>query len=146
MLTPLQLSAQTVLPALTPTQVMNLMLLVKQYPVYLWNMGLFPGLEAELAQEVATPTIITQALKAVLAAVDELPEIVVESQGRDTAPSHFSVNENWNALALDVLNLFYAIPAGVMHRQSFALAQRKVQNLLLDDDMNAVFINSIGKL
>lgn len=145
MLTPTQIAAQAQTPALTDTQIMNLLMLVKQYPVYVWNLGLFPNLESELESEQAVPTVKTQALKAVLAAVDELPEIVVESQGRSDAPSHFTTQENWNSLALDVLNLFYAVPAGVLTRQSFALAQRKVENLLIVDDMDAVFENSLLK-
>lgn len=145
MLTPAQIAAQSPTPALTPVQVMNLTLLVKQYPLYAMNLALFPDLAGELAAEVATPTVITQALKAVLAAVDDLPEVVVESQGRDTAPAHFTTNENWNALALDVLNLFYDIPAGIMTRQSFALAQRKVENILLVDDMDTVLTTNLLK-
>lgn len=145
MLTPAQLTAQSILPAITDEQVLNLMLLVKQYPVYVANLGLFPDLATQLSLEQATPTVVTKALKAVLAAIDELPEVVVESQGRDTAPSHFTSNENWNSLALDVLNLFYSVPAGALSRQSFALAQRKVENILIADDMDAVFRNSLLK-
>ena len=144
MLTPVQIAAQELTPALTDTQIMNLMLLVKQYPVYVHNLGLFPGLEAKLIEEQGTATVKTLALKAVLAAVDELPEVVVESQGRDTAPSHFTTRDNWNALALDVLNLFYSVPADLA-RQSFALAQRPVENILIADDMDAVLRNGLLK-
>lgn len=146
MITPDQIGAENFTTALTDTQVVILTLLVKQYPVYVQNLGLFGDLAGELALEVATPTVKTQALKAVLTALNNLPEIVVESQGRSSAPSHFSVNENWNALALDVLNIFYDIPAGLLTRQSFALTQKPVQNsLLLTDDMDAVLLNSMLK-
>ena len=145
MLTPDQIAAQSQSPALTDEQVLNLLLLVKQYPVYATNLGLFPGLDAKLAAEQTTPTILTKALKAVLVAVNELPEIVVESQGRDTAPSHFTTNENWNALALDVLNLFYDVPAGVLTRQSFALAQKPVDSMLIVDDMDLVLGTNLLK-
>lgn len=143
MIIPTQVAAQTILPALTEVQVENVLLLVKYCPIYVRNLGLFPDLEGELATEVATPTVKTQFIKAVLAALDELPEVVVESQGRVSAPSHFTTNENWNALALDVLNLFYATPAGFSSNQSFSLAQRRVEDLILDDDMDAVLRDSL---
>lgn len=143
MLTPDQIAAQSISPALSDDQVLNLMLLVKQYPVYAVNLALFPDLAGELAAEKATPTAKTKALKAVLVAVNELPEVVVESQGRDTAPSHFTTNENWNALALDVLNIFYDLPAGILSRQSFALTNKKVETLLLDDDMDKVLLDGL---
>lgn len=143
MLTPDQIAGQSSTPALTDDQILNLMLLVKRYPVYVGNLGLFPDLAGELATEQGTPTVKTKALKAVLAAVNELPEVVVESQGKDTAPSHFTTNENWNNLALDVLNLFFDVPAGALSRQSFALAQRKVENILIADDMDLMFKDSL---
>ena len=146
MITPTQIAAQTISPALTDVQVQNLLLLVKQYPTYVANLALFPDLAGELALEQDTPTVKTQALKAVLAALDELPEIVVESQGRDTAPSHFSVNENWNSLALDVLNLLYDIPAGLASGQSFALTSPKVEKMLIKDDMILVGRTNLLKL
>lgn len=146
MLTPTQIAAQDFATALSAEQVQNLLLLVKQYPVYVANLALFPDIAGELALEVATPTIKTQALKAVLAALDELPELVVESQGRDTAPSHFSNTENWYALALDVLNVLYDIPAGLGGRQSFALTSPKVENFLIEDNLLTVARKNLLKL
>lgn len=131
MLTPTQITAQSQSPALTDDQVINIMLLVKQYPVYLANLGLFPGLEDMLAAEKAVPTVKTKVLKAVLAAVDALPEVVVESQGRTDSPSHFTSHDNWNSLALDVLNTFFSVPANLSH-QSFALANADLDTLLND--------------
>lgn len=131
MLTPTQIAAQNTTPALTDDQIINVMLLVKQYPVYLANLGLFPGLEDMLAAEKAVPTVKTKVIKAVLAAVDELPEVVVESQGRSDAPSHFTSHDNWNSLALDVLNTFFSVPANLSH-QSFALANPSIDSLLND--------------
>lgn len=136
MITPTQLDAESILPPLTEAQVQNLTILVKQYPVYANNMPLFADLEGELAAEVAVPTIVTQGLKAVLTALDAIPPLVVESQGRDIAPSHFSTVENWYALALDVLNLLYDIPAGIMSRQSFALTKNRLETgLILDNTL-----------
>ena len=146
MITPTQIAAQSSSPALTDVQVQNVLLLVKQYPVYVQNLALFPDLAGELALEQDTPTVKTQAIKAVLAALDELPEIVVESQGRDSAPSHFSVNENWNALALDILNTLYELPAGLTSRQSFALTSPKVEKMLIEDDLILVGQNSLLKI
>lgn len=145
MITPDQIGAETITPALTSEQVQNLKLLVKQYPVYANNLPLFADLNGELQAEVDTPTIITQGLKAVLTALNELPALVVESQGRDTAPSHFSTQENWNSLALDVLNLLYDLPAGLMARQSFALTKKKLETGLLTDDTLAVARDSYLK-
>jgi hypothetical protein len=145
MILPVQVAAQTVLPALTDVQVQNVLLLVKQYAVYIRNLGLFPDLAGKLADEQVLPTVKTQFVKAVLAALDELPEVVVESQGRDTAPALFTTKDNLDALALDVLNLFYDLPAGLLSAQSFALTQKKVETLLLADDMDAVLRNSILK-
>lgn len=143
MITPTQVAAQTILPALTDVQVENVLLLVKYCPIYVRNLGLFPDLEGELQAEVDDPTVKTQFIKAILTALDELPEVVVESQGRVSAPSHFTTNENWNALALDVLNLFYDTPAGFSSNQSFSLAQRRVEDLILDDDMDEVLRDSL---
>lgn len=145
MITPDQLEAETILPALTDVQVQNILLLVKQAPVYVNNLPLFPDLVGELQAQVDTPTVITQGLKAVLTALNELPAEVVESQGRDTAPSHFTTPENWNALALDVLNLLYDLPAGLVSRQSFALTQHKLETGLITDDSYAVARDSYLK-
>ena len=145
MILPVQVAAQTILPALTEVQVLNLLLLVKQYPLYVRNLALFPDLAGELEAERVDPTVNTQFLKAVLAALDELPEVIVESQGRDTAPSLFTSLDNYGALALDVLNLFYDIPAGLLSHQSFALTNKPVESLLIDDDMDTVLLNSFLK-
>ena len=124
---------------------MNLLLLVKQYPVYVNNLALFPDLAGKLALEKATPTVKTQALKAVLAQVDALPVLVVESQGSTDEPAHFSTLENWHSLALDVLNLMYVLPAGLMSHQSFAVTSPKAEKFLIRDDMHKIARNSLRK-
>lgn len=143
MLTPTQIAAQSTSPALTDVQILNLSLLVKQFPLYAKNQGLFPDLQGKLEAEQDVPTVKTQVLKAVLVAVDDLPEVVVESQGRESAPAHFATGENWNSLALDVLNVLYDVPAGLTSPQSFAMAQRKVEDILITDDMDAVLVDSL---
>ena len=122
MLTPAQIAAESITPPLTDVQVMNLTLLVRRFPVYYNNLGLFPDFLTKLTDEKATPTVKTQALKAVLTQVGNLPEFVVESQGSREEPSHFTTNENWYDLAMDVLNLYYEVPMG-LGRQNYALAQ-----------------------
>lgn len=119
MLTQAQIDAQDQ-TAMSSVQVINLLLLVKRFPLYINNMGLFPDLETKLNEERDTPTVITQVLKAVLTQVGVLPPFVVESQGSEQEPAHFTTNENWYDLALDVLNCFYTVP-GYLTRQSYAL-------------------------
>lgn len=145
MLTPAQIAAETTSPALTDEQVLNLSLLVKQYSVYVRNLGLFPDLAAKLEAEQTTPTVKTQALKAVLTALGDLPELVVESQGSDTRPSHFTTKENWDSLALDVLNTLYVIPAGLLNHQSFAVTVPSVEKFLINDDLLSVKHDSLLK-
>jgi hypothetical protein len=140
MITQAQIDAEDQTPALTDQQVLTLTLLVKRAPVYYSNVGLFPNLSTKLTDEQTTPTVITQALKAILTALGDIPEIVVESQGSRDAESHFSTNENWVELAVDVLNLFYTL-AGVS-RQSYAITrdQLKAVDLLANYKRNTVKI------
>lgn len=138
MITQAQILAEAITPALTDEQVLNLTLLVKQYPGYISNLGFFTDLDGELALEVATPTVKTRALKAVLTALGNLPTLVVESQGRDTSPAHFSTVENWASLAIDVLNVLYDVPAGLLGSQSFALTRKPLAGLIDDASLNSI--------
>lgn len=119
MLTPAQINAETLDP-ITDEQIMNLTLLVRRYPVYINNLGLFPELQTKLIAEQTTPTVKTKGLKAVLTQLGVIPTFVVESQGSRDRPSHFATNDNWYDLALDVLDLFYEVPAGLT-RQNYAV-------------------------
>lgn len=145
MLTPAQIDAESQTPALTESQVLNLTLLVKQYALYVRNLGLFSNLAEKLQAEVDTPTVKTKVLKAVLTALGELPELVVESQGSDTRPSHFTTKENWDSLALDVLNTLYELPAGLLVHQSFAVTVPTVEKFLINDDLLTVGRDSLLK-
>lgn len=84
-------------------------------------------------------------MKAVLTALGELPELVVESQGSDTRPSHFTTKENWDSLALDVLNTLYVLPAGLLGHQSFAVTSPSVEKFMINDDLLKVKRDSLLK-
>lgn len=133
MLTPSMITAGSA-TTLTDEEVLNLLLLVKHSSYYTMAQGLFTDLSDKLAEEKANPTVITKALHAVLTQLDTLPAEVVESQGRTTSPTFFATKENWNDLALDVLMLFYDNPA-MLGLQSWAVAQRPVENLVLKDNV-----------
>ncbi len=136
MITPGQIGAESLTPVLTDEQIMNLTLLVKQYPGYRANLGLFTDLQGELEKEQTTATVKTKGLKAVLTALGKLPSLVVESQGRSDAPAHFSTEENWASLAIDVLNLLYDFPAGLLGNQSFALTRKPLGGLIDTSELN----------
>ena len=124
---------------------MNLLLLVRGYPAYSNAIGRWPDLAGVLSQiKVASESVGTsdaktdalakiKVLRAILAALDALPNIVVESSGTDKAPSFFSAETNWNALAKDVLNLLYGTPI-ILGQTSFVIVQRRTQDLTLEDD------------
>jgi hypothetical protein len=53
-----------------------------------------------------------------------MPGIAVTSHGTDKAPATFSATENWDELALDVVNVLYNEPP--LMAQAFAVATRKL--------------------
>lgn len=134
MLTETQISAETLDP-LTATQKQALLGLVRQYPPYMKASGRWPSLEQKIDTEITTPTVKTQALKAVLTQLNALPSLVVESDGTTNSPGRFTTPENWEALALDVLNVLYVGPTylgshyvGVVKRPTESLVQRDRTN------------------
>jgi len=133
MITLEQIDAEKITPALTASQQLALENLVKHYPAYANAVGRWPLLSGKIDAEQLLPTVKTQALKAVLTALDELPAIVVESSGSDKAQSYFTTQSNWFALAQDVLNTLYEFPM-TFGRTSFVLVQRRVQDITLNDD------------
>lgn len=132
MITLAQITAEAQTPALTAEQQLALETLVKAYPGYSNAVGRWPLLSAKIDAEQATPTVKTKGLKAVLTALNDLPEVVVESSGSDKSPSYFTTQANWNALAQDVLNMLYELPI-ILGQQSFVLVQRRVQDITLND-------------
>jgi hypothetical protein len=130
MLTPSMIDNESIDPALTEDQKLNLQLLVRgAYPQYvdLWD----TQLETYLDGEIVTPTVRTKSLKAVLTQLDALPAEDVESQGDVDSPTFFSTTQNWRGLALDVLNVF-KIRVALGH-QSWGLQQRTIDDLTLVD-------------
>ena len=132
MITTAQINAEDFTTALTPRQVLVLTMLVKRYPPYYNAVGRYPVLANKLAAEVATPTVLTAALKAVLTQLGIIPAFVVESQGSAEAQSFFSTVQNWNELAQDVLDIMYEIPFA-SGAQSYAIAQRRTEKIVLKD-------------
>jgi hypothetical protein len=133
MITLNQIQAEKITPALTEEQQLALETLVKAYPGYSNAVGRWPSLSDKIDAEQLLPTVKTQGLKAVITALNKLPPIVVESSGSDKAPSYFTTQANWNALAQDVLNMLFELPV-TLGQQSFVLVQRRVQDLTLVDD------------
>jgi hypothetical protein len=140
MLTLAQINAETD-AALTDEQVMALSLVVKQYEPYKQAIGKWPDIEGVLdeiktAQE-GTPTdkspTQTKALKAVLAALGKLPNIVVESEGTDDSSGFFGTKANWDALAQDILNILYPTEQ-ILGAQSILVVQRRIKNITLGDE------------
>lgn len=128
MLTPSMIGAETISPALTTGQKLNLMILVRHaYPTYAatWDAALSGYIDAE----IVTPTVKTQALKAVLTQLDVLPAEDVESQGESSSPTFFSTSVNWRSLALDILVIFNIQTAGVGSQQSWGLVQRTIADV-----------------
>jgi len=118
--------------ALKEAQILALDSLVRSYPNYSNNVALYPDIDVLLLAEQTTPTVKTKKLKAILARLEALPTVVVDSFGNDKASSTFSARQNWYELAQDVLNTFYRpMTAG---QRSFVLVQRTVQDLILNDD------------
>jgi len=130
MLTPSMIEAEEYSTPLTEDQKLNLQLLVRgAYPqaTDLWD----TQLETYLDSEIATPTVRTKSLKAVLTQLDALPAEDVESQGDSDSPTFFSTSQNWKALALDVLNVFKI--RVMLGHQSWGIQQRKLADLTLVD-------------
>ncbi len=136
MITPAQIEAEVVVPEvpLTLTQVENLILLVKQFGPYASAPSRWPNLRVKLNAELATPTVLTPILKAVLTAVNNLPEVTDESQGQEGSPGFFSVKANWDALAIDVLNAMYETSAALgPSPYGTALVRRPTESLAQKD-------------
>lgn len=131
MITPTQVAAEP-LTVLTQSQVENLILLVKQYAPYAHAPGRWPNLRTKLESHVTTVTALTPYLKAVLTALDGLPEISAESQGQADSPGFFSVKANWDALAIDVLNALYDMPADI-GPTSYAVVKRSTESMAQKD-------------
>lgn len=127
MITQAQIQVETT-DALTDEQVLSLELLVKQSAVYVRSPGYWPDLNTRLIAEKASPSVKTKGLKAVITAANILPGLVVETDG-DTV---FTTPSNWNALALDVLNLLYDTMY-IGPNNNYRLVQRPTENLLLTD-------------
>src|SRR4051812_12027576 len=107
MITQAQIDNEEFTTPLTEQQVLILQLLVKRYPAYYNAAARYPLLGEKLALEVASPTVKTAALKAILTQLGILPSFVVESQGSADAQSYFSTTQNWQELAQDVLDTLY---------------------------------------
>lgn len=108
--------------------------LVKNYPVYVQNVGLFPDFSIKIDGEQAAPTDKTYMLRAILEALNNLPEVDADSEGSDKQPGFFSTTRNWSALAQDTLNLFYNVPVGLA-RQSYGVFNKPVQDRLTLDNI-----------
>lgn len=132
MITLAQIQAEEFVTALTAQQVLCLEMLVKRYPPYYNAVGRYPLLGDKLTEEVSVPTVKTAGLKAVLTQLGIIPAFVVESSGTDTEPSFFSTTQNWAELAQDVLDILYEIPI-VMGAQSYSIAQRRTESIVLKD-------------
>lgn len=134
MITQAQIDAQNFTTALTPNQVMVVTMLVKRYLVKYNAVSQYSTLGTKLQDEVDTPTVVTSAIKAVLAILGGVPTLVVESSGSDDSRSFFSTVLNWEELAQDILNVLYEnpIPVGTA-TQSFAIAQRRTEQIALKD-------------
>lgn len=133
MLTVAQIDAETQDP-LTDSQVVSLLNIVRRYKVYAMEQGKWPDLEGKLNTEQLTPTVKTQALKAVLTAVAKLPSLVVETNGTDTDRSYFSTRLNWEEAAIDILNILYKVPA-VIGRTGIIAVRKTVKDLTQREDI-----------
>ena len=134
MITLAQINAETLDP-MTDEQVLALELLVKRFKGYYTAIGFWPQLSERLRAEQDVPTVKTQALKAVVTALGDLPEIVVESEGQRNSPGFFATRDNWDALAMDTLNILYDKPAYVMSVQKFGVVNKPVQGATIKDDV-----------
>jgi hypothetical protein len=141
MLTLEQIRDESNATELEDEEVLALENLIKSYDGYARNLPVYPNLSATIAKErpsvtqspAGAITVKTKGLRAVLTALGELPPVVVESNGTDKASSYFSTSSNWGALAQDALNILYEIPLGSIGR-NFVLVQRRVQDLVLNDN------------
>lgn len=106
MITISQITAQNTDP-LTNEQVLVLFQIVKQYQLYRDAPGRYPSVKTKLEEEQNSPTVKTKALKAVITAHNELPSLVVQSQGSDKQPGYFETKNNWDALAIDILDILF---------------------------------------
>jgi hypothetical protein len=131
MITPDQLAVETTDP-ISETQETNLLLLVRQFGPYIKYTGRWPQLEEKLAEERATPTERTRALRAILTALNDLPPIDAESQGSEGSPGFFSVKRNWDILAQDVLNTFYRHSAWV-GPETVGVVKRRINSAQMED-------------
>ncbi len=129
------------LEPLTPSQVLTLTKMVRRYKYYRDNIGVYTKLGDKLQEEVDTPTVKTQALKAVLAIYSTLPNLSVVTSPTEKSNSTFSSPVNWDELAQDVLDIFYDPEAvfGSMNTNSWLVVQRRIPSLIIDDG-NAVKI------
>lgn len=139
MLTHAQINAENQSPALTEEQELALTMLVRQYHGYAAFTANWPNFTTKLADEQATPTVKTKALKAVLTALGRLPSIDVESQGTADSESFFATKRNWDRLAQDVLNVlfdtnvYYTTALSGTHQMFATVPKKKVKDLTLND-------------
>lgn len=137
MLTLAQINAETD-DALTDEMVLTIENLVQQADIY--EDGLFPDFFTLLADEQSTPTVKTKVLRAIVTALGNLPPLVVESQGSSDSRKYFATKQNWEALAKDVLALFYKRKIFEGNRIAYAIAHRRIENLVLDGESPDVAI------
>ena len=135
MITVAQITAETMLPALTDEQVLILKNLIKQYDVYASAWSVWPDLDDAIDDEVATPTVKTRALKAVLTQLGLTPNIEVESQGTADSESYYSTKRNWDRLAQDALNFLFDLPVSSAYGwiNFMSIPKTKIKNLTLND-------------
>lgn len=131
MITVAQITAED-LTAISEIQQRALMGLIEQYQPYADAPGRWPSLEDKIGAEMATPTVKTRALKAVLTALGRLPAIVVESQGQVSSPSMFATKENWDTLAFDALNILYG-KSIILGPQTIGVIKRSTESMTQKD-------------
>ena len=133
MITQAQIDAESTTPALTVNQKLVLMMLVRRYLVRHNSVWRFADLGTVIDAEITAPTEKTSALKAILTQLGKIPSFVVESQGSAEAQSFFSTTLNWQELAQDVLDILYEAPTVIGNTQSYAIAQRQTEKIVLKD-------------
>lgn len=144
---PTTLIADETQDPLTSVQVLALQNLVKEYRAYRAAIGRWPQLSLKLEAERVAPTVKTQALKAVLTLLEDVPAISVQSEGSDEAKSYYATLDNRELLAQEVLNTLYEIPITV-GQSTYVLVQRKIGNLNLieyTDTSNKDLLGSMRK-
>jgi hypothetical protein len=134
MITQAQIDAQSGTADMTQTQLLALETLVKKFPEYRSNLGLYPKLKDRLTEVNTTDLDATiearrvaqrQFLRAVLASLGKLPTLKIESSGSDTEQSFFSTEQNWHDLAQDTLDCIYDVV--VTGQQQFIVLQRPLK-------------------